>query len=44
MTSGADSGSVPYSVGAVGPGTYELRLFHDRSYAHMAISGPIMVL
>jgi hypothetical protein len=42
-TGGAASGSVPFSIPAISPGTYELRLFANSSFALLATSGPIVV-
>jgi hypothetical protein len=42
-TGGAASGSVPFSIPSVSPGTYELRLLANSSFALLATSGPITV-
>jgi hypothetical protein len=42
-TSGGASGSLPFNIPAVSPGTYELRLFANSSLARLATSGPITV-
>ena len=40
---GAAVGSITYKIGAVSPGTYELRLFANNGWARMATSGPFTV-
>jgi hypothetical protein len=42
-TGGAASGSLSFNVGAVSPGTYELRLFANNSLSRLATSGPITI-
>jgi len=42
-TNGAASGSVPFAVPAIAPGTYELRLFANNGYTRLATSNPFTV-
>jgi hypothetical protein len=42
-TTGVASGNVPFTIPAVSPGTYELRLFANSSLARLATSASITV-